>query len=144
MPFTEHLKLTVKKRAHFRCCICQAFDVEVHHIVPQAEGGPNTEDNAAPLCPSHHETYGANPQKRKLLREARDFWYEICEKRFASSSDYSETIANLIRVVESMQETYTALSEKIESLMNITNLVVDTEASLKGVQETLISLKRDV
>jgi hypothetical protein len=38
---------------------------------------PDELENAAPLCPSCHETYGANPTKRKFLREARDLWYEI-------------------------------------------------------------------
>jgi 5-methylcytosine-specific restriction endonuclease McrA len=50
MAFTETLKLTVKRKAHFSCCLCHSLGVEVHHIVPQAEGGPDTEDNAAPLC----------------------------------------------------------------------------------------------
>jgi hypothetical protein len=53
---------------------------EIHHIVPAAEGGPDTDDNAAPLCPSCHETYGANSTKRKFIREARDFWYELCQR----------------------------------------------------------------
>jgi hypothetical protein len=81
MAFSEQLKLAVKKRAHFACCLCHALYVEIHHIIPESEGGPDTEDNAAPLCPSCHETYGANPEKRKFIREAREFWYELCEKK---------------------------------------------------------------
>jgi hypothetical protein len=49
MAFTETLKLTVKRKAHFSCCLCHSLGVEVHHIVPQAEGGPDTEDHAAPF-----------------------------------------------------------------------------------------------
>lgn len=78
MAFAKSLKLKVRKQAHFRCCICRSIGVEVHHIVPQEEAGPDTEENAAPLCPSCHEIYGANPIKRKFIREARDFWYELC------------------------------------------------------------------
>lgn len=78
MAFPEHIKGIVRKQAHLRCCICRTFGVEVHHIIPVSEGGPDTEENAAPLCPSCHETYGANPVKRKIIREARDVWYEIC------------------------------------------------------------------
>lgn len=78
MPFPETLKLLVRRRAHFRCCVCRSVGVEIHHIVPQEESGPDTEDNAAPLCPSCHELYGANPTKRKFIREARDFWFETC------------------------------------------------------------------
>jgi hypothetical protein len=91
MSFSEQLKLAVKKRAHFICCLCHALYVEIHHIIPESEGGPDTEDNAAPLCPSCHETYGANPEKRKFIREARDFWYELCETRFFSAEDQIRT-----------------------------------------------------
>lgn len=50
--------------------------------MPRKHGGLDAEPNAAPLCPSCHDTYGANPQKRKLLREARDAWFRICDQRF--------------------------------------------------------------
>ena len=84
MAFSETIKLEVKRKSHFTCCLCHSTGpVEVHHIDSQAEGGPDTLDNAAPLCPSCHETYGANPTKRKFIREARDHWYEICATRYA-------------------------------------------------------------
>jgi hypothetical protein len=91
MAFSEQLKLSIKERAHFQCCLCRALYVEIHHIIPESEAGPDTEDNAAPLCPSCHETYGANPEKRKFIREARDFWYELCSKRFVSDEAQIKT-----------------------------------------------------
>lgn len=50
-----------------------------------------------PLCPSCHETYGANPQKRKFIREARDLWYEICEKRFVTDPERLDEIKHLLK-----------------------------------------------
>ena len=97
MTFTETLKSRVRKQSHLSCCLCKAIGVEVHHIIPQEEGGSDLEENAAPLCPSCHETYGANPQKRKFIREARDLWYEICEKRYASDPDRLDEIKRLLR-----------------------------------------------
>jgi len=94
MPFSEDLKVKVKKQSHFACCLCHAIGVEIHHIVPQNEGGEDTENNAAPLCPSCHEIYGANPQKRKFITEARDFWYETCAKRYTSDASVLSDIAN--------------------------------------------------
>lgn len=91
MAFSEQLKLAVKKRAHFQCCLCHALYVEIHHIIPESDGGPDTEENAAPLCPSCHETYGANPEKRKFIREVRDFWYELCAKTFIPDQDQIRT-----------------------------------------------------
>ena len=82
MPFSESIKLAVKRKAHLKCCVCEKVGVEIHHIQPEGEGGANTEDNAAPLCPGCHDIYGANREKRKFIRECRDFWYELCAKRF--------------------------------------------------------------
>lgn len=83
MPFSDDLKLAIKKRADFTCCWCldRRQIVEIHHIVPQAQDGPNTEDNAAPLCGSCHSLYGDNPRLRKEMRARRDQWYTQCETR---------------------------------------------------------------
>ena len=97
MAFSEALKLAVKKKSHFSCCLCHSLGVEVHHIVPRAEDGQDSEDNAAPLCPSCHETYGANTQKRKFIREAREFWYEICGKRYATDPDRLDEISEKLK-----------------------------------------------
>jgi hypothetical protein len=80
MPFLEGLKLKVKERANFTCCWCNNRDnkVQIHHIIPQEEEGPDTEDNAAPLCGSCHDKYGGNPQLRKEIRQRRDAWYQKC------------------------------------------------------------------
>jgi hypothetical protein len=78
--------------------------VEVHHIVPQEENGTDTEDNAAPLCPTCHEIYGMNPDKRKFIREARDLWYEICERRFASDADRLDEIKRLLQNTVSYED----------------------------------------
>lgn len=82
MAFSEAQKVIIRKKAHLRCCLCHAMGVEVHHIVPQARGGTDDIENGAPLCPSCHEIYGANAEKQKFIREARDLWFEICERRF--------------------------------------------------------------
>ena len=100
MAFSEQLKSIIRKRAHFQCCLCHALYVEIHHIIPESEDGPDTEENAAPLCPSCHERYGANPEKRKFIREARDFWYELCATRFLSEANQmrlaiSEALKNI-------------------------------------------------
>lgn len=104
MPFPEPLKLTVKKRAHFSCVLCHTLGVEIHHLIPQADGGFDIEDNAVPLCPSCHETYGANPQKRKFIREARDFWYELCDRRYASDTDQIEKILQIVQETSSKKD----------------------------------------
>ncbi len=86
MPFSESLKKKIRKRANFQCCMCHTVGVDIHHIVPQADGGENIEDNAAPLCPNCHSIYGANPQKRKTIREMRDHWYKRCAEPSMTTS----------------------------------------------------------
>jgi hypothetical protein len=96
VAFSESLKKRVRQKAHYRCCLCQAVLVEVHHIAPQGERGSDEEDNAAPLCASCHEIYGANPTKRKFIREARDWWYQTCASRYAPGSD---ALADVVEAV---------------------------------------------
>lgn len=118
MAFTETLKSEVRKKSHMCCCLCKALGVEVHHIVPQSEGGSDEKDNAAPLCPSCHEIYGANPLKRKFIKEARDSWYEICEKRYASDEDKIDEIKDIVRNTVS-REDLDSFKEEILARFNI-------------------------
>jgi hypothetical protein len=114
MPFSESLKLEVRRKAHFCCCLCHALEVEIHHIIPESEGGADIQDNAAPLCPSCHETYGNNPSKRKFIREARDFWYELCEERFTSGAASLQEIADRVDQTASKKDLQEAFKELIE------------------------------
>lgn len=82
MPFPEPLKREVRRRAAFRCCACdkRSMVLEIHHIRPEADGGEDHIDNAAPLCPTCHRLYGDNPRMRTRLREMRDCLYESVEQ----------------------------------------------------------------
>ncbi len=82
MPFPEPIRQRVKERAAFTCCWCRnpMNKVEVHHIIPAAEGGPDTEDNAAPLCGTCHDLFGQNPGLRKEMISRRNDWYERCAR----------------------------------------------------------------
>ena len=129
MGFAEALKSKVRKRAHLACCLCKSIGVEVHHIIPQEENGLDTEDNAAPLFPSCHETYGANPQKRKFISEARDLWYEICEKRFASDPERLDEIKRLLKNTVSYDD-FLAFKEELLAHMNAELNTPRTEADI--------------
>ena len=91
MPFSLSLKQEIRKRALFHCCLCQniSLSLEIHHITPEAKNGPDTEANAAPLCPNCHRDYGDNPAKRSRIREMRDTWYKICENCVIGSLGHS-------------------------------------------------------
>lgn len=82
MAFSEKTKLEVKKKAMFQCCRCHEINVDVHHIDWQRENGPDTFDNAAPLCPNCHRWFGDNPTKKAEIRMMRDNWYETVERMY--------------------------------------------------------------
>lgn len=112
MAFDETLKLRIRQRAHFACCMCHELYVEIHHIIPEAEGGPDTEENAAPLCPSCHEQYGANPTKRKFIREMRDHWYDLCDTRYKSvDASQLERISSQLANAATKQDVATAFQQ---------------------------------
>ena len=77
---------------HRRCCICHRFcgvKMETDHIVPAADGGPDTIDNAIPVCfECHAEIHSYNdrhPRGRKFrpeeLGQHKQQWLEICKAR---------------------------------------------------------------
>jgi hypothetical protein len=117
MAFSEQLKHNVRRKSHLSCCLCKAIGIEIHHIIPQEEGGADTEDNAAPLCPSCHEAYGANPLKRKFIREARDLWYDICAKRYASDHDRIEELKVMLKSAVTYEDFQSFKQEIMDTFM---------------------------
>lgn len=105
MPFSESLKSKIRKRANDCCCICEkkSISLEVHHIVPESQGGLDTEDNAAALCPTCHSDYGANREKRRRIGEIRDNWYLKCAKQYAEIPEL-EKISNALQNLPSKED----------------------------------------
>ena len=128
MAFSEKLKTKIRKKAHFACCLCKTVGIEVHHIVPKERGGKDNEDNSAPLSPTCHEIYGANPTKRKFIREARDLWYEVCKTRFAPDIVHLEEIRTLLKNTVSYSDFKKFTKELFSKLQR------DTE-DLRSVEE---------
>lgn len=94
MSFSEIVKQTVKEKAAFTCCWCRDLrnKVEIHHIIAEAEGGSNTEENAAPLCSNCHTLYGGNPELRKEIKARRDNWFEQCASQVVVAKIDNENV----------------------------------------------------
>lgn len=99
MPFSEPIKLQVKRNAAFRCCRCHEIGIDIHHIIPQSEGGLDTIDNAAPLCQNCHDRFGDNPQKRKELSQMRDWWYEIVKDKYSPNPSHRSDVTQVGREI---------------------------------------------
>lgn len=89
MPFPRNVRDEALVKSHRRCCVCHEFggrSVNVHHIVQEADGGPNTIENAICLCLRCHAEAGhfnsRHPMGTKYspdeLRAHRDQWWQHC------------------------------------------------------------------
>lgn len=108
MAFNQTIVNQVKEEAAFRCCRCQSIGIEVHHIVSQKEHGPDSFDNAAPLCPNCHTWFGDNPLKRKEILQMRNWWYKRVKEIFAPQiMDFS-----ILNEINSKVEALNANQEK--------------------------------
>jgi hypothetical protein len=89
MAFSESIKNKVKEMSDFKCCRCRHISFEVHHIIPLKNDGPDTLENAAPLCPNCHAEFGDNLTKRKEITQMRDLWYKRVEQQYSPhNSEY--------------------------------------------------------
>lgn len=98
--------------------------------MPAAGGGPDTFENAAPLCPNCHEGYGDNPKKRKEIRQMRDWWFEVVAEKYPTSRESDRRLNELIatndeRVIEALEERVTELERSIRD--------AETEAERRAV-----------
>jgi DNA-binding MarR family transcriptional regulator len=87
MPFSRSVREEALVRSGRRCCLCHrhaGVNLEVHHIVQEADGGPNMIENAIVLCFDCHANVGHynphHPRGTKYspqeLRRHRDAWWE--------------------------------------------------------------------
>lgn len=102
LPFPESIRTAALVAAARHCCVCRRYkgvNVEVHHIVPEAQGGPNTPENAIALCFDCHADaghYNANhPRGTKFspneLRAHRDAWFRVVRTNSITSPTEADT-----------------------------------------------------
>lgn len=61
MPFDEKIRNRVLLWCDRHCCLCKkacGINIEVHHIIPENQGGNSELDNAIPLCFECHSNVG--------------------------------------------------------------------------------------
>lgn len=102
---------------HRCCCICHRFcgvKMELDHIVQQAEDGPDTPENAIPVCLECHaeiHSYNPNhPRGRKFqpseLRGHRDQWLAVCREHpeiFRHSSRARAEVGPLQSLIDELE-----------------------------------------
>ena len=133
MDFAEQVKKEIREKAAFRCCRCQQVGIHVHHIIPQENGGSSNIDNAAPLCPSCHDYFGSNPQKRKEITQMRNWWYGQVKMQFPDNRQLSrlEDINNKLDKLQQDQINLNDFKQELREFSNnmINNITKGTAAS---------------
>jgi uncharacterized protein YqkB len=130
MPFSQALKDKVKRMAAFQCCRCREIGIDIHHIVPQAQGGSDDIDNAAPLCQNCHDRFGANAEKRKEIRQMRDWWYDVVKEKYHGDQSAIEKLnETLLKFMASLQESNQAERDKLRSE------VIEEVKVIRGLQD---------
>ena len=90
MPFSPDVKTSMFIRCMRHCCLCRkqrGTNIEAAHIVDEAVGGSNGEENGIPLCFDCHQEVvsyrDSHPKGNKFredeLRARRDKVYELVQ-----------------------------------------------------------------
>jgi hypothetical protein len=91
MPFSSAVKARIFVRCARICCLCfkqTGARIEAAHIVAEADGGSNEDENAIPLCFDCHEEIGSynprHPKGNKFTNEEliqrRNALYQLVDK----------------------------------------------------------------
>jgi hypothetical protein len=86
MAFPLNVRLDALIACQRQCCLCHERKhtrMQCHHIIQEADGGPNIFENCIPLCPDcHAEVLAFNPKHPigtpyypEELKRRRDDWY---------------------------------------------------------------------
>jgi hypothetical protein len=140
MPFPEKIRREVRERSAFRCCRCGEIGIEVHHIIPSTEGGPDNFDNAAPLCHNCHDRFGANPVKRKELTQMRDWWYEVVTEKWPTPDKQDEELNEVVVGEERDPGEIADLADRILTRLQVMEKRLQQDQSAAAVREAASSL----
>jgi hypothetical protein len=93
MAFSLNIRLDALISCQRQCCLCHERKhtrMQCHHIIQEADDGPDTFENCIPLCPDCHaevlafnpkHPFGGTPYHPEELKRRRDDWYAIVRQR---------------------------------------------------------------
>lgn len=145
MGFSPEVKKDALLRSARHCCVCRlpkVRNLEVHHIVPEADGGPQTIENAVVLCFDCHADAGhyniRQPRGNKFhpgeLRRSRDKWLEMVEENSLATVE-DPSLACQYLVVSNKNMCADLLSSNAESLPIAPNTLFYPIRSVQAFQQ---------
>lgn len=105
MGFSKTVKEEVFVKCARHCCVCHksaGLNIEVHHIIPQKQGGNDSIENAIALCFDCHADAGhyfaGHPKGSKLspseLRKHKEEWFNLVK-----SNNIKPLEGNTVRLI---------------------------------------------
>ncbi|MCZ7673803.1 MAG: HNH endonuclease [Chloroflexi bacterium] len=94
MAFPQNVRTKALLWCDRHCCLCKkacGVNIEVHHLVPESEGGGNEIDNAIPLCFDCHSEV-----MRYNIEHPRGTKYKIDELKARREQVYEEFTRHLV------------------------------------------------
>ena len=126
MAFSQKIISEVIEKAAFKCCRCQSIGIEAHHIISQEDKGPDTFENAAPLCPNCHTWFGANRTKQKEITQMRDWWYKRVIELYSPTSVNYQLLIDINDKIEALNTNQDkALVDLKETLLKVATETID-------------------
>lgn len=95
MPVTYRQKRQIKEEAGFRCAVptCNnTSPLEIHHIIDQAHGGTDGNDNLICLCANCHGRYHAGEIPRISIQNYKQRLQRISVVLFPHEYNYLESL----------------------------------------------------
>lgn len=120
MGFPTKVKQEALLLSARHCSVCHRYKgvkMEVHHLIQEADGGPNTLDNAIPLCFDCHSDAGhfnnRHPKGSKFsisgLTKSRDSWYKFVSENSIPEklliSEHIQTSYYVLHTLEILEKT---------------------------------------
>ena len=115
MPFSDQVRLEALIACHRHCCLClerKHTRIACHHIIQEADGGPNTFENCIPLCPDCHAEVkafdvrhhpGMTSYSTKELLKRRDDWYAVVQRREQDAASFVRRVSSSIPRSKALQ-----------------------------------------
>ena len=82
-PIPQRIRDKLLVDAMHRCCLCPQHEdvtIDLHHILPISEDGPNTEDNLIVVCPNCHRKIHSIRSRytSRQLHMYKERWVQLC------------------------------------------------------------------
>jgi hypothetical protein len=146
MPFSPQVKARIFVRSARICCLCFkpcGTRIEAAHIVAEADGGSNDDDNAIPLCFDCHEEIGSyNPRHPKgnkftnvELKTRRDALYRLVDQGVIQAQIFVHRFGLAGGLTPSTQDVRDAVGEAAYEPSREARAVLDAAVtSFKGAE----------